>query len=225
LLPGDFYACHSGHPAPAFEAPLRDSFNDFAAEIAITRWRAACSALRREELMRTLLAVVALGLFALPASALERDRDGFYHTGEGVRVKKVAFINVKVYAIEHTMKDLPQQKSKQAVIDAAVDKSFRWKMLRTVDAGKIKNALREAYAKNGYADAAKINPFVDSITKELKEGDTVTISYDAAKKITTITSPAGSATVAGEEFMKATWSLWFGKIDQPALGDSLLNRF
>jgi chalcone isomerase-like protein len=175
--------------------------------------------------MRTLLALVALGLFALPASALERGRDGYFHTGDGIRYKKIAFINIKVYSIDHYMKDLPQQKSKQAVIDANVDKRISWKMLRTVEADKIKNALREAYAKNGYGDAAKINSFVDSITKELKQGDNVTIKYDAGTKATTITSPAGSATVAGEDFMKATWSIWFGKIDQKDLGDSLLKDF
>lgn len=175
--------------------------------------------------MRTLLALVALGLFAVPAAALERGADGYYKTGDGIRYKKVAFINVKVYAIDHYMKDLPPQKSKDAVINADVDKKFSWKMLRSVDAEKIRNALREAYAKNGYNDAAKINPFVDSITKELKEGDNVTIKYDAAKKATTITSPAGSATVPGEDFMKATWKIWFGNIDQKNLGDQLLDRF
>jgi hypothetical protein len=175
--------------------------------------------------MRTLLALLALGLFAVPASALERDRDGYFHTGDGIRYKKIAFINIKVYSIDHYMKDLPPQKSKQAVIDAEVDKRISWKMLRTVDAEKIKNALREAYAKNGYGDAAKIGSFVDALTKELKQGDAVTIKYDAAKKATTITSPAGSATVAGEDFMKATWSIWFGKIDQKDLGDSLLKDF
>ena len=175
--------------------------------------------------MRTLLCLAALGLFASSASALERDRDGYFHTGDGVRTKKIAFIHVKVYAIDHYMKDLPSQKSKQAVIDADVDKRFSWKMLRSVDAEKIKHALREAYAKNGYADGGKIDSFVGSIAKELKEGDAVTIAYDHAKKSTTITSPAGTATVPGEAFMKATWSLWFGNIDQPQLGDSLLNRF
>jgi hypothetical protein len=175
--------------------------------------------------MRMLLAIVALGLFALPASALERDHDGYFHTGEGIRYKKIAFINIKVYEIDHFMKDLPPQKSKQAVIDANVDKLIRWKMLRTVDAEKIRKALREAYAKNGYGNNGKIEPFVDSITKELKEGDSVTIKYDAAKQVTTISSPAGTATVPGEDFMKATWSLWFGKIDQKDLGDALLNRF
>jgi hypothetical protein len=175
--------------------------------------------------MRTLLAVAALALFALPASALERGTDGYFHTGEGIRYKKIAFINIKVYEIDHAMKDLPQQKSKQAVIDADVDKRLHWKMLRSVDAEKIRNALREAYAKNGYNDSAKIASFVDSITKELKEGDSVTIRYDAAKKATTITSPGGTATVPGEEFMKATWSIWFGKIDQKNLGDELLKGF
>ena len=175
--------------------------------------------------MRTLLAVLALGLLATPASALERGSDGYFHTGDGIRYKKIAFINIKVYEIEHAMKDLPQQKSKQAVIDADVDKKFSWKMLRTVDAEKIRNALREAYAKIGYGDAGKINAVVDSITKELKSGDNVTIKYDAAKKSTTITSPAGSATVGGEDFMKATWKIWFGNIDQKNLGDELLDRF
>ena len=175
--------------------------------------------------MRTLLAVLALGLLATPASALERGSDGYFHTGDGIRYKKIAFINIKVYEIEHAMKDLPQQKSKQAVIDANVDKKLSWKMLRSVEAEKIRNALREAYAKNGYNDAGKINAFVDSISKELKEGDNVTIKYDAATKATTITSPAGSATVPGEEFMKATWKIWFGNIDQKNLGDQLLDRF
>ena len=175
--------------------------------------------------MRTLLAVAALALFALPASALERGSDGYFKTGDGIRYKKIAFINIKVYSIEHEMKDLPAQKSKQAVIDADVDKVLHWKMLRTVDAEKIRNALREAYSMNGYNDNAKIAPFVDSITKELKSGDSVTIKYDAAKKTTTITSPAGSATVAGEDFMKATWSIWFGKIDQKDLGNQLLKDF
>src|SRR5207248_2008625 len=84
--------------------------------------------------LATHVALFALGLFAVPASALERDRDGYFHTGDGIRVKKVAFIHVKVYAIDHYMKDLPAQKSKQAVIDADVDKRFSWKMLRSVDA-------------------------------------------------------------------------------------------
>lgn len=177
--------------------------------------------------MRTLIALAVAAAFVVPATAhaLERDHDGYFHTGNAVRNKKIAFINFKVYAIDHYMKDLPPQKSKQAVIDANVDKRLTWKMLRTVGAEKIRNALREAYSMNGYHDAAKIDPFVNSITKELKDGDRVTISYDAAKQATTISSPAGTATVQGEDFMKATWRIWFGKIDQPKIGDELIENF
>lgn len=34
----------------------------------------------------------------------------------------------------------------------------------------------------------------------------------------------GSATIGGVDFMKAVWSLWFGKIDQPRLGDDLMSK-
>jgi hypothetical protein len=132
---------------------------------------------------------------------------------------------VKVYAIEHFMKELPAQKSKEAVIAAKVDKRLAWKMLRSVDGQKMQHALREAYAMNGYGDAAKIDAFMKPLAGELKEAQTVVISYDAARGSTTMTSPLSTVTVTGDDFMKATWSIWFGKIDQPGLGDSLIARF
>src|SRR4051794_18209137 len=109
-----------------------------------------------------LLAVGAVAMLAMPAAvgAAERGSDGVVRTGEAVRVKKIAFIKVKVYAIEHFMKELPAQKSKEAVIAAKVDKRLAWKMLRSVDGQKMQHALREAYAMNGYGDAAKIDAFM-----------------------------------------------------------------
>ena len=172
-----------------------------------------------------LLALGAVVMLTVPATALERERDGFFHTGDAVRVKKVAFVKVKVYAIDHYMKALPPEKSKQAVIDAKVDKRLSWKMLRSVDSEKLRHALREAYALNGYGDAGKIDSFVQALGGELKEGEAVTIKYDAVRGATTMSSPTASVTIAGDDFMKATWSIWFGKIDQPGLGDSLIARF
>ena len=174
--------------------------------------------------MRTLLALVAVALLASPALGLERESDGFFRTGEGVRVKKIAFVKIKVYEIGHYMKELPPQKSKQAVIDADVDKRFTWKMLRNVDAAKIQAALREAYAANGYGDASKIDSFVGALNRDFKEGDAVTIRYDAGKKATTLTGPGGTVSVPGDDFMRATWRIWLGKIDQAGLGDSLIER-
>ena len=85
-------------------------------------------------------------------------------------------------------------------------------------------ALRDAFAKNGYSDAGKIEQLIAPLTKELKEGTWITIRYDAAAKKTTLSSSVGSSVVPGADFMKATWSIWFGNIDQPALSDSLVSK-
>jgi Chalcone isomerase-like len=174
-----------------------------------------------------LLVTVLLALSsALPALALDKGADGWFHTGDGIRVKTIAFVNFKVYAIGHDMKDLPDAKSKQAVIDLDTTKRFTWRMMRDVDQGKIQNALKEAFAMNGFSDGGRIGQFVGAFNGDLKEGQYVTITYDSGAKATTIRvlGGGGSATVPGVDFMKATWSIWFGKIDQPSLGDALISK-
>jgi hypothetical protein len=152
--------------------------------------------------------------------------DAWVHTGDAVRTKSVGPFTAKVYAIRHDMKERPAQKSKAAVIAAAVDKKFTWRMLRDVDSKKIQNALKDAFAQNGYGDQGKIGQFVGAFDKEeVKENSAVVITYDAAKQSTTIWVQHGkSATIAGEDFMKAAWSIWFGKIDQPSMGDQLISK-
>ncbi len=150
--------------------------------------------------------------------------DDWTHTGTGIRVKTVAIVDVKVYEISHYMKTPPATKSKQAVIDADVGKKFVWKMLRDVDKEKIQSALKDAFAMNGYGDQGKIGQFIGAFKSELKEKSTVTIVYDSGAKAVTVNSGSGSATIGGVDFMKAVWSIWFGKIDQPALGDQLISQ-
>ena len=178
--------------------------------------------LARTRLSIVLAALVALVLGVLVAPAAVAD--DWIHTGSGVRVKKVAIISVNVYAISHFMKQLPSTKSKQAVIDMDTGKKFVWTMKRDVDQEKIQTALKDAFAMNGYTDAGKIGQAVSAFKADLKDKDTVSIVYDADKKQTTVTTPSGSASVGGVEFMKAVWSIWFGKIDQPSLGDALISK-
>jgi hypothetical protein len=171
-----------------------------------------------------LLFAVVLGLFL--SFATTAFADGMIHTGDSVRVKSIGPFTAKVYAIRHDMKEKPAQKSKQAVIDADVDKKFTWTMLRDVDSSKIQKALKEAFALNGFGDQARIGPFVGAFNKEeVKEKSAVVITYNAGAKTTTIwVQGAGTATIAGNDFMKAVWSIWFGKIDQPSMGDQLIAR-
>jgi hypothetical protein len=170
----------------------------------------------------TILATLLLTTTA--SFAADRDKDGFYETGEGIRYKKVAFINVKVYDITSYAKELPGSKSKDAMISLDADKKLAWRMLRTVDAEKIRNALREAYSKNGFGDKGKIESLLAPIQNELKEGEWVTIRYDAGAHKTTLSTQGRTATVDGADFMKATWSIWFGNIDQPSLSDKLIDN-
>jgi hypothetical protein len=171
---------------------------------------------------RLLLSAASMGLLlTLSTTALA---DGMIHTGDSVRVKTIGPFHANVYAIRHDMKARPAQKSKQAVIDADVDKKFTWTMLRSVDSVKIQKALREAFGLNGFGDAGRINQFVAAFNKdEVKEKTSVVISYDAGAKTTTLwVQGGGSATVPGQDFMRAVWSIWLGKIDQPSMGDQLI---
>jgi len=178
------------------------------------------------------LFVIVLSLFAMVfvssharADAPAPDKDGYINTGSGVRTKTVAIVTANVYSIRHDMKGPLPGRNKRAVIDADVDKKFSWQMMHDVDAEKIQKALREGFAKNGYGDAGKIGQFTGAFTKEIQKGQGVSIAYNAANKTTTIwVQGQGAATIGGVDFMKAVWSIWFGNIDQPSLGDALISR-
>ena len=169
------------------------------------------------------LAVLFAALAVAPSAfAIQPDASGWYHTGDAVRQKKVLFVTANVYQIGHDMKCVVPH-SKQAVIDADCDKKFTWKMMRSVGNGKIVDAMREAYQMNGYGNAGKINQALGAFNAEFKDGAYVKISYDSNAKTTTFWEQGGgTATVAGVDFMKATWSIWFGKIDPPSIGDRLI---
>jgi hypothetical protein len=170
---------------------------------------------------------IAVAAFLAPglAFAIERDAKGWYMTGTGVRVKRVGPFTAKVYSISHFMRELPPTKSKAAVIAMDTDKAFSWRLLRDLEASQVQNALRDAFAMNDYRDRAKIDAFLGAFNRKLEKDANVTIAYSAANKTTTAkTDAGGSASVAGVDFMRAVWSIWFGNIDQPSLGDALISQ-
>ena len=164
--------------------------------------------------------VFILSLLSVGIYAQAKD---FTVTGSGVRVKKIAFVPVKVYSITHSMKDVPA-KNAQEIINADTDKKFVLKMMRDIDAEKIGNAIKEAYSNNGYTNSGNINTISSILTGDLKEGDTITFAYNSASKTVTCTMSGKTSNVSDLNFMKATWSIWFGKIDQPDLTQSLMSR-
>lgn len=175
----------------------------------------------------------ALFAFATSAAALAVGKDGYFQTGAGTRKK----MGSNTYNIVHSIKELPGTKTKQALIDADVDKRFTMvflpvpTLLRPIVGSawpkdKITGSLKEAFALNGYADAGKIAKFLAAVTQDLNDKDTILIQYNAASKVTSITvKNGGKASIEGEDFMKAVWSLWFGKIEQKDLGEALAAKW
>jgi hypothetical protein len=171
---------------------------------------------------RTAAAVVAGVALALVATASHAD-DAWKLTGTTIRKKKVAFIKVDVYNLDHYVKEFPKAKTKQALIELDADKKFVMTMLRDVSAEKITNAFGEAFELNGFQKTEAIKTFLGLFKDELKEKSHVNIVYDAKNKETSVEIDGSKPTkIAGADFMKAVWSIWFGKIDQEDLGDELL---
>ncbi len=174
--------------------------------------------LARTKLPALFLALASL-LFSPAASA-----DGWRLTGSGVRVKTVAFAEFQIYDIYHYVNGAVAEKSRQSVIDADVSKKVVWTMRRDVKRATMEKTLRSAFALNGYTNAGKIERFVAPFG-DLKERQKVTFTYDTDSKATTLAVEGGGAvTIAGLDFMKAVWSMWFGRSDQPSLGDQLIAR-
>jgi len=167
---------------------------------------------------------VMYGLLALFVCTALHAEDVWVKTGEGVRVKNIAFINVNVYYIVHQVKGKMPAKDPSAIINADQDKLFSLSMMRDIDSQKIVNAIVEAYHKNGYSNDANALALFSVVTGDLKQNDNITLVYSAASKTVSCYFKGKAASVGGVDFMKATWSIWFGNIDQPYLTQALMSQ-
>lgn len=169
------------------------------------------------------ISLIGISLLILGLELFAQAKD-YTTTGSGIRVKKVAFVNVNVYSITHQMKDVPATRTAQDFINAETDKRLILKMKRDVPAEKIVTAINEAYTLNGYSNKSNQDTMSSVLTGDLKENDTITIAYNASNKTVTCNYAGKTSSVSGADFMKATWSIWFGKIDQPALTTALVGK-
>lgn len=166
-----------------------------------------------------------LGIRARAGAGLERGKDGYFHTGDGIRVKSLVVVKLKIYAIGHDMRELPATPTRQAVMEMDVDKRLSWRMLRDAGGDRLQGILRDGFARNGFGDAARISAFLEPFRRGLRENQWVVISYASqTKAITVSVEGASSVSIVGVDFMKATWGMWFGNTEDPALGDALIAR-
>jgi hypothetical protein len=172
----------------------------------------------------TLLSIVAALLtLSSAARAAQRASDGYYRTGSAVQTANHWPFTIDVFAIWHDTWQLPSMNTRQALINLDVDKRFTMQMMRDLDAGRLRDGLREGFHRNGYTDDAIIDRFLAPLTGTLAKGKTMWILYDATEKRTRLLLDANaSSSIVGVEFMRATWSLWFGNSKPSDIGDALI---
>lgn len=150
---------------------------------------------------------------------------GMVRTGEGIKVMRVGSLELHLYFLRHEMRRLPPVRSRDAFIDADVDKRFVLRMLRDADGDLLREAFRDALLKSGWDDAARLRVFLSAVRERLKAGAYVSITYDATRKVTTLAfDDTPGASVEGYAFMRAVWGMWLGKDEAPALADALTGK-
>jgi hypothetical protein len=178
-------------------------------------------------LIRIALLAVVVGLVFAPriAAAIDRGPDGYYRTGAATQTANHWPFTMDVFAIWHDVRQPPATKSRQAMIDLDADKRFTMRMLRDLDGDKLRAGLRDGYHRNGFTDDAAIDRFLAALPPRLSNGAALWIVYDAAAGQTRLVVDGGqSSSISGAAFMRATWSIWFGRSKPADIGDALMRN-
>jgi hypothetical protein len=143
--------------------------------------------------------------------------------GAGIRVKKVAFININVYSGGLYLK--AKNSDAQSIVDADEPMAMRLHITTGMaSTSKLIDAWNEGFerATGGKTDAIKeeIAKFNALFKTDPKEGDVYEIAYVPGKGITVAMNGAlqGDA-IPGLEFKKAVFGIWLAKNDDEYLNN------
>lgn len=183
--------------------------------------------------MRTTLAVLAL-TFTLTTSAtaatvagvqladkVEQSGQTLVLNGAGVRTKVVFKVYVAGLYLANRNGDAA------AILRDGGPRRVQMVMLRDLSRDQIVDAVVEGFRKNAGAKMPTLQARLDrlvSVVPELKEGQSLTISWDPARGTTLDTSTGRSVTVEGRDFADALFAVWLGqhpvdaKLKQAMLG-------
>ncbi len=179
--------------------------------------------------------LAALGLLAQSASAREIEGVEFPEElniaghvvkliGVGIRTKW--FFNV--YAMGAYQKT-PQKNAGHII--RTNEAKFLWlKMLRTISGDKMRDAVDEGVEKNvPEAERTALKPSLDTFKgyfpEKLKKGIDIGFTYLPGQGTLVRIAGADKGTIAGKGFMRALWSLWFGrKPNDKSLKKSILKE-
>jgi hypothetical protein len=161
------------------------------------------------------------------ADSISIDGQNLLLNGAGIRIKKVAFININVYSGGLYLK--AKNSDAQSIMDADEPMAMRLHITTGMaSTSKLIDAWNEGFER---ATGGKTAPIKDEIAKfnalfkkEPKEGDMYEIAYVPGKGITVaMNGESQGAAIAGLEFKKAVFGIWLANNEDQYLNDLKAN--
>lgn len=126
----------------------------------------------------------------------------------GIGIREATVFNVNVYMAGLYVEKKTTKGS--AVIDPKAPKKILMHFVRDVDAGDIRGAYTEGFAKNGgkglEGKVKKLNGWMG----DMKDGQRMALIYEPGKGTTVQVRGKNRGTIAGEKFAKVLFTIFFG---------------
>jgi chalcone isomerase-like protein len=127
--------------------------------------------------------------------------------GAGLRKKVVFKVYVAGLYLETPSKDAA------GIVAADQVKSMRLSILRSLEAKKITEAIREGFEKNSRAQMPALSPRLDrfdAMFPDVKEGDEIVMTYAPGKGTAVTARGVEKGLIEGKDFGDALFSVWLG---------------
>jgi hypothetical protein len=129
----------------------------------------------------------------------------------GMGIREATMFNVDVYVAGlYLEKKTPNA---DEIISSEQVKVLHLIFVRDVDRGDITEAWSTQFKKNG-ADMAKLKSQIGQLNgwmADMKEGDAMTFTYVPQKGVNVVVKRAQKGVIAGSDFGRAFFAIWFGK--------------
>lgn len=186
------------------------------------------------KVLRGLLLLGALLAFAPAADAATCEGTGVSHADtatvngktlvlNGMGIREATVMNINVYVGALYMPAKTQDASK--VINDDVEKQIVLKFVRDVDKSDVTKAWTDSITKNGglptyQAQLDQLNGWM----QDMKTGDSMTYTYVPGTGLKIKVNSSEKGTIAGAEFMKLFFKIWFADPPNQGLKDGMLGK-
>lgn len=136
----------------------------------------------------------------------------FVLNGAGMRIKKIAFVGIKVYAAGLYLEN--KEKNPEKILSENVSKCLLMHFVYSnVGKDKLKDAFLEGFQNNNPLLSEKLRSSVDrflSFWDDMKSGDGAKLIYIKDQGTKVIIKNKEIGTIEGKDFSRLLFSVWLG---------------